>query len=820
MKCSNTAFILSLATFLVGTSAQCPELIWSDEFDGNSLDMDKWSYEVGDGCDKGEGMCGWGNNEWQFYTSDGSNVVVSDGTLKIWAKYDATTQAYTSARLSSKGKANFDLSKPRRIEAKIKLPDESYGLWPAFWMMPSLQQLNTWPKYGEIDIMEYIGREPNQTYACAHYGETWNDKSHKCALMDYKEHGSEWFHDFVLESTGEKLEWFVNGHKIFALTPEDIEPKFDWPFESVFHLILNLAVGGNWPQYPDITTQFPAVLEVDYVRVYDLATSEEPTPEIIGDKVVPFNKADEDYCIEVGKNLVNGQDYDILWWVPDDATFVAHPNKPDCIRVQFGVESGYVEATVLFYCERTYQMWLPIEVKDRYKTDYRFWAGASQATYVSSTGVFSEHRDNSVVSRQGAINTSPATITYQRDLTTVYDRLIYSTNAIPDPQLFVESARKFFLDVKSATAAPCTRIFIQLEDSSLATEENYPVGRHSRYLALLPKDDDYQKLEFDFYDTPDATVAKVDRIVILIDSFVQRADTYYLRNFVSASAGCTNGCLPFLDDNECQIPAKSEEGACTDGFNNDGFGWNGDGTTDCADSDCYMLDPACMNPTTLPPLPVPEICNDGIDNDGNGYIDCEDFACATSPLCGSWWNPSCEEYSACAEEGHVGDCCPDANGNYKECCEDSPTPASCSVNPECSGLGLSGDCCPSADGVYLDCCQPQLCQANPRCSGLEGACCPTAEGVFLDCCEDKPQTCDLHPQCEAQGLTGECCPTPDGEFLDCCKPAECTLHPSCNDLGLEGTCCPTPDGVFLDCCNLDLPQFDGFTGIFVATPEP
>ena len=137
--------------------AQCPTLLWSDEFDGTALDETKWTPMLGDGCDLG--ICGWGNNEWQSYTDSADNIEVSDGTLKIRATQNGDT--YASARLRSIDKADFDMSKPSRIEARIKVPKNSQGLWPAFWMMPSLVEMNTWPKGGEIDIMEFIGREPN-----------------------------------------------------------------------------------------------------------------------------------------------------------------------------------------------------------------------------------------------------------------------------------------------------------------------------------------------------------------------------------------------------------------------------------------------------------------------------------------------------------------------------------------------------------------------------------------------------------------------------------------------------------------------------------
>lgn len=139
-------------------SAQCHELLWSEEFDGSALDTTKWTPQVGDGCDLE--ICGWGNNEWQSYTAaEGINYEVSGGTLKIAAIQQGGD--YTSARIRSLGKADFDLRQPLYIESRIKVPKNSQGLWPAFWMLPSEMELGTWPLGGEIDIMEFIGKEPN-----------------------------------------------------------------------------------------------------------------------------------------------------------------------------------------------------------------------------------------------------------------------------------------------------------------------------------------------------------------------------------------------------------------------------------------------------------------------------------------------------------------------------------------------------------------------------------------------------------------------------------------------------------------------------------
>jgi len=152
------------ASILFPSAAQeCPvsTLVWADEFDGNALDATKWEPMIGDGCSLG--ICGWGNNELEYYTDREDNLKVENGLLKIIARQeDYQGKQYTSARIRTLGLFDADLGAGQnlRLEARLKVPPGK-GLWPAFWMLPSQQALNTWPRYGEIDIMEWIGREPN-----------------------------------------------------------------------------------------------------------------------------------------------------------------------------------------------------------------------------------------------------------------------------------------------------------------------------------------------------------------------------------------------------------------------------------------------------------------------------------------------------------------------------------------------------------------------------------------------------------------------------------------------------------------------------------
>lgn len=158
------ALTMSLSSLAVARrlgTATCPSLEWSDEFDDPSAFDQSWTHQVGDGCDISQDLCGWGNSEWEWYQPE--NTVIQNSLLSIKADFDGQTR-YTSSRIRTKGKVAVDLTQPRYIEAKIKVAG-GQGIWPAFWMMPDDLDELKWPAGGEIDIMEYIGREPHNVCA-------------------------------------------------------------------------------------------------------------------------------------------------------------------------------------------------------------------------------------------------------------------------------------------------------------------------------------------------------------------------------------------------------------------------------------------------------------------------------------------------------------------------------------------------------------------------------------------------------------------------------------------------------------------------------
>lgn len=238
-------------------------LVWSDEFDSGTLDQAKWSIQVGDGCDLG--ICGWGNNELQWY--QGANVAVSNGLLVVTAREEsAGGKSFTSARIRSKDKGDWTFA---RVEFRARLP-QGQGMWPAVWMLPTDEKYGVWAASGEIDIMELVGNEPNVVHGTLHYGGTWpNNKSSGRPFYLSSGTFADGFHTFAMEWEEGVIRWYVDGQLYQTQTTWDTSSaSFPAPFDQRFHLLINLAVGGNWPGSPDDTTQWPQTLEVDWIRVY------------------------------------------------------------------------------------------------------------------------------------------------------------------------------------------------------------------------------------------------------------------------------------------------------------------------------------------------------------------------------------------------------------------------------------------------------------------------------------------------------------------------------------------------------------------------
>lgn len=248
------------------TPSSSYQLVWSDEFsgpDGSAPDGTKWAIQTGGN--------GWGNNELEYYTSRPRNVQVSGGNLVITAlKEDYTgprqvTRHYTSARLQTRGLFSLQYG---RFEARIKIP-KGQGMWPAFWMLGNNIDTAGWPACGEIDIVENIGKEPSSVHGTLH-APVYPPEGYTAAYtLPNGQDFSDEFHVYAVEWEPQQIRLYVDGNLYATDTPAGSPQPNSWPFDGQpFFLLLNLAVGGNWPGNPDATTQFPQQMLVDYVRVY------------------------------------------------------------------------------------------------------------------------------------------------------------------------------------------------------------------------------------------------------------------------------------------------------------------------------------------------------------------------------------------------------------------------------------------------------------------------------------------------------------------------------------------------------------------------
>lgn len=234
------------------------EIVWHDEFEEPALNLEKWTFDIGGN--------GWGNQELQAYTDRPENVRVEDGMLVIEARHEEELirgREYSSARLKTQGLHAWQYG---RIEARLKLP-YGQGIWPAFWMLGDNLYQKGWPAAGEIDIMEFIGREPDHIYATVHApGYSGGDGAGSSITVPADSLRND-FHVYAIEWEENEIRWYFDDRQYFKLTPADVPDE--WIFDHPFFIILNLAVGGRWPGYPDDTTVFPQFLYVDYVRVYE-----------------------------------------------------------------------------------------------------------------------------------------------------------------------------------------------------------------------------------------------------------------------------------------------------------------------------------------------------------------------------------------------------------------------------------------------------------------------------------------------------------------------------------------------------------------------
>ena len=231
--------------------------VWSDEFSTDGLpDAAKWGYDIGGN--------GWGNNELQYYT-DGLNATITGGILKITARKESFSgKDYTSARMITKNKGDWLYG---RFEIRAKLP-KGRGTWPALWMLPTDWVYGNWPNSGEIDIMEHVGYDQNRVHITIHTKAFNHLLGTQKGANKVVNTASDEFHRYRIDWASYGIRGYIDDEKIFEFMNQGGSSDY-WPFDKKFHILMNIAVGGNWGGAMGVDDSiFPATLEVDYVKVF------------------------------------------------------------------------------------------------------------------------------------------------------------------------------------------------------------------------------------------------------------------------------------------------------------------------------------------------------------------------------------------------------------------------------------------------------------------------------------------------------------------------------------------------------------------------
>ncbi|HHV30127.1 MAG TPA: family 16 glycosylhydrolase [Clostridium sp.] len=355
------------------------QLVWRDEFDGTTINMDNWSYD-----DPTNGR--W-NKEIQSYTQN--NAYIKDGSLIIEARKEDITEPsgetynYSSSKLITKGKQSWKYGK---FEIRAKMPT-GQGIWPAIWMMPEDEPFyGTWPKCGEIDIMELLGHIPNKLHGTLHFGEPHKESQGTYFLPEGQSFGDD-YHVYAIEWEPGEIRWYIDGelyHTVNDWYSRDQYLADDYtypaPFDQNFFLIMNISVGGSWPGYPDETTVFPQQMAVDYVRVYqknEYPHREKPVKE---EETAREPLADGNYIYNGGFD-VNDPEAIGIEDVPNTSywTFLKGPGGIATVNVDEGVMHVQIEdGGTTDYSVQLLQAPVHLEKGAKYKASFDMKAQSSR----------------------------------------------------------------------------------------------------------------------------------------------------------------------------------------------------------------------------------------------------------------------------------------------------------------------------------------------------------------------------------------------------------------------------------------------------------
>ncbi|WP_035651226.1 family 16 glycosylhydrolase [Flavobacterium sp. ASV13] len=519
---------LAIAIFVLlpflKVQAQCKTLVWSDEFNGTTVDLTKWQSISGNGCPS---LCGFGNAEAQRYDPNQATIV-KEGTnsyLNIEAKYQPNgsfpDQPYASSKLTTEGKYSL---KYGRVEARMKLSN-GQGAWPAFWMLPVN---GNWPYTGEIDIMEAKHRNPQSVDGTIHYdgnGYHFTGRSYSSPTdlsTDFHIYAVEWGPNFI--------KWYVDDVLFHTATP-NTTVNGGWPFnDSQFYIILNLAVGSAGTPYTSVNGagvapipgDFPAKLQVDYVRVYDGSYKY----GVAGDAKVYQNETNKTYSI----NAIAGATYN--WTVPSGATITAGQGT-NAVTVNWGTSGGdiSVTATTSGCTANTYKLAVATEAVIPVEKIQEDFQTNRNVVYGNKTGVLTEAIANPSAT---GINTSALVGRYVRNFSELYDVFNIKNIVISNANDYVSGRKRISFDLY--TSAPVgTKISMQLENSNVTTATNYPSGRHSGYKATTTVQNKWETIEFEFEKIidPNTSALTINNVALLFESNSNSGATYYYDNLLT-----------------------------------------------------------------------------------------------------------------------------------------------------------------------------------------------------------------------------------------------------------------------------------------------
>jgi beta-glucanase (GH16 family) len=501
----STAFILFI--FTTASFAQplhpCAEMVWHDEFDGTTLDATKWTPQLGDGCDIN--LCGWGNNELQYYTDRTENVKTESGNLVITAlKETYNGRDYTSARIRSLQKGDFTFG---RIEARIKVP-EGLGSWPAFWMLSTDETYGPWPKSGEIDIMEFQGKTPDMISGTVHYGGT---PTHIYKGLPYYLPSGQFYYDdfhvFTIDWDSTAIKFYMDGNLYHTFTKSNSLP-YKWPFDQRFHIILNNAIGGDLGGPVD-DTKMPQTMLVDYVRVY----SSPGNFKIIGNQQLFVNTTNETYYVP---SVPGATDYQ--WTVPSGATITSGQGTNE-IKVDWAGTSsaGNVSLTVIESCG-SFDLSLPVRLTDDATCALVFdnMDGITNVNYDSwtATNFYTSYNNPN----KTAGNNSSAKVGYLiKNSLNGTNQFVLGQVPVTDFSVYESGSRVFTIDVYTS-AAPGTTVEMRFLSKSKA-QGTYPAGVRTvlRAKTSLLKTWETLVFKFDHIEDISTLINEVNQIAIVFN---------------------------------------------------------------------------------------------------------------------------------------------------------------------------------------------------------------------------------------------------------------------------------------------------------------